>query len=292
MAGEAGTAGSKPAPPRRSWSAANSRQFIKAYDKSPVTSPPLSRTNSTSSVKSTQSEPAWKASGHEPRKGSESSTQSSASRKKRLKSWFFGDEEKERKALDKQVLTSRHAAAVKTKMMMDPAYREFQEKHKRPNVKTAGMNGSRSVHSLAAEQESRYPHSGPPAVHGGLNASQLERIESRDDPDDEDQWQQTRREWNEAKEHNMDNIPEMRSRLNSARASPWASPIQSREPSPNRTSGTRTPRATYAGRYHRNLEGRWTKKDTPPVIHRHNGGISHPDFSASSLAERLSALSY
>lgn len=207
-------------------------------------------------------------------------------------------EEKEKKAkeTDKIVLTSKHAAAVKTKMMMDPSYREFQDKHKKPAVKTAGITGhTPSAHSSAAVQEARHPHSGPPAVHGDLDLPMLGRIESHDETDeDEDPIERTRREWNAAIEHNMAEIPELRSRQHSARASPWASPMQSRDSSPNRLGarpGLGGKRNSYAGGYHRDANGRWTKKASPPgtmtpVHPPHHGGVN-ADLLAASLAQRL-----
>lgn len=204
-------------------------------------------------------------------------------------------EEKEKKKRENEriILGSRHAAAVKTRMAMDPAYREFQEKHRKPNVKTAGITGATSsVRGSAASQEARFPHSGPPAVHGSLDLPALGRIESHDETDsDEDPAERTRREWNTAAEHNMADIPEVRSRQASTRPSPWASPIHSRESSPNRYAARPSigsKRNSYAGGYHKDETGRWTRK-TPPALnysHPQHGGVD-ADLLAASLAERL-----
>lgn len=205
------------------------------------------------------------------------------------------DKEKKKKQTEKIVLGSRHAAAVKTKMMTDPKYREFQEKHRRPNVKTAGITGhTPSAHASPEAQELRHPHSGPPAVHGALDLPMLGRIESNDEADDEiDASEKVRLDWNKSHENSIVEIPEVRSRVNSARPSPWTSPTQSREPSPSRHS-TRpsigSKRSSYAGGYHKDITGRWTRKPTPMVPvhppHPHHGGVN-PDLLAASLAERL-----
>ncbi|KAK5942796.1 hypothetical protein PMZ80_005362 [Knufia obscura] len=327
MADSTTAASERPKAPRRSWSAANTRNFIRNYDKSPVTTPPktpptLSRNNSSSSIKSTQSEPPRQSQqrhhsepdlntgdfnelrNRKSSNASQASAQSTASHKKNsgFKSLFTRHKEKDpleemRKKNEKEriVLGSKHAAAVRTKMMTDPNYREFQQKHKKPQVKTAGIQtDNKSRHSLAAEQEMRYPHSGKPAVHAGLDIPMLSRIESHDDPDDEvDQFEARRREWNESKEHDMADIPEMRSR----QASPWASPMASRDPSPNRLTGARpafgSRRNSYAGGYHKDEKtGRWTRKTPPGMtpLGSHvtgNHGPINPEQLAASLAERL-----
>ncbi len=330
MAGQTTTAAERPKPPARSWSAANQRNFIKNYDKAPLTSPPktpptLSRNNSSSSIKSTQSEPTWQSKqshaansaldtgdfndlrSRKSSNASQASAQTTASHKKNssFKSLFSRHKEKDpleemRKKNEKErlVLGTKHAAAVKSKMLTDPSYREFQQKHKKPNVKTAGIQSDdKSRHSSAAAQQMRHPHSGPPAVHAGLDIPMLSRIESHDDPDDTpDPFEERRREWNDAKEHMVD-IPEVRSRQVSPRASPWASPMASREPSPNRLGGVRpvvgSKRNSWAGGYHKDEKtGRWTRKTPPgmtPLGSHVNGGYApiNPDTLAASLAERL-----
>ena len=336
MAGDKTTSSStKTQPAKGSWARTNSRQMLKNYDKSPLASPThspsASRNNSVTSLNSTTSEPSGPLrpqpsrhlsaphlySSDDDRRKSDTaqpSTKSTASHKSGgFKSFFRHKtpEEKERerqrneelmKETQRLIVRSRHEAAVKAKMMSDPAYREHLEKHNKPKVKTAGVEGSNFVHSLAAQQEMRYPHSGPPTLHGALDLPKLSKIESHDDDDELDDWQRTRKEWNEAKEHNlMDEIPEIRSRVASRHASPFGSPVASREPSPNRLGpnvvrpALGSKRNSWAGAtavYHKDPQsGRWRK--TPPgttpsmtsVLPQ--PGDMHPDLLAKSLAERL-----
>lgn len=280
---------------------------MKAYDKSPVHSPPISRNNSTTSigsVDSTQSEPTWDSYRRESNT-SQASANTTASHKKSGFKGLFGrqkdpaKEEKKRQQTERIVLGSKHAAAVKTKMMMDPEYKKFQEKHHKPQVKTAGITDhSKSAHSSAAAQEARHPHSGPPALHGALDLPSLDRIESHDEPDDEvDYFEAQRREWEEATDK-MAEIPEIRSRAASRRTSPigspWASPSASREPSPNRLGGAvvrpalGSKRNSWAGGYRKDeATGRWKK--TPPSMTPvlPDPSEMNPDLLARSLAERL-----
>lgn len=319
-------------PSRGSWASTNSRQILKNYDKSPIASPthtpPLSRNNSSSSVNSVQSEPAWHTErGRQPRPEAPRKTSHNPSperqkekKKGGMKTWLFGEKDgyekaKKKKENEKVVYGSKHAGAVKSRMMMDPEYRAFLEKHKKPNVKTANVSGDKeSVHSTAAQYEMRYPHSGPPAVHGALDLPALSKIESHDEADDQmDEYQARNKEWNEAPEHNLHEIPEIRSRGPSRMASPWASPAQSREPSPNRlpiTPGASVARPglggkrnswTGQGQYLRDAQGRWRKTppgNTPPTRSgtrtpnvaqaiMPQPGDMDPDMLAKSLAERL-----
>lgn len=324
----------KKPPSNKSWASTSSRQMLKNYDKSPIHSPtatpPLSRNNSSSSINSVQSEPAWHTErGRAPRpealrKTSHNSSPERKDSKKKggMKEWFFGEKDPQ-KALEKErkkkehariVLGSRHAAAVKTRMQMDPEYRAFMEKHAKPNVKTAGISGGASAHSTAAQYEMRHPHSGPPAVHGALDLPKLSKIESHDEADDEvDQFEEMRRGWNDAKEHNLHEIPEVRSRGPSRAASPWASPVQSRESSPNRLPitpganvrpalGSKRNSWAGAGQYHRDAQGRWRKTPpghtppmsgakTPTAYAAVQPGDMDPALLAKSLAERLNTRS-
>lgn len=186
---------------------------------------PVSRSNSISSIRS---EPAWNSRRHqsEPfvstttnyRKDSNASQLSVTSTASHKKSGFKGlfsrkdpaEKVKEKKQVERIVLGSKHAAAVKTKLMMDPQYRAL--KHDNPNaqVKSTGITEhAASSHLSALDQEMRHPHSGPPALHGSVNLPMLTRIESHDEPDDEiDPWEEQRRQWNNAKEHNLEFIRE------------------------------------------------------------------------------------
>lgn len=321
-------------PSRGSWATTNSKQMLRNYDRSPVTSPtstpPLSRSNSSSSVNSIQSEPAWPSNRHTstqydpPRKQSGGSTPHGQSDKKErkggLKTWLFGEKDGYEKAKKKKqdneriVLGSSHAAKVKARMATDPQYQEFLKKHQKPNVKTANIAGDNpSSYSTAAQHEMRYPHSGPPQVHT-LDLPALSKIESLDEADDTpDPFESRRREWTDAEEHNLRDIPEIRSRGPSR----IASPIHSRESSPNGrlTSGVAAATRpalgssrsswTGAGQYQRDATGRWRK--SPPsgrTPGTHSGartpttaqaimpqpGDMTPDLLAKSLAERLNTV--
>jgi hypothetical protein len=121
-----------------------------------------------------------------------------------LKSFFSAEgraERKERKRLeqerlDKVVLTSRHAATVKTRMMLE------QHNLKKGTAQTANVQGTiNSAHTTAAAQEARLPHSGPPALHSQhkdniRDMPLLTRIVSGDERDEEDErLQKGREEW-------------------------------------------------------------------------------------------------
>lgn len=289
------------APPQsaRRWSGAN--KAIKAYDHSPLTSPsrtpPLSRKGSSSSIKSTQSEPPWHSGQHSRTQSYDSNASAKTDDSlSSFTSWFKRDKKpKNKKDVDKIILTSKHAAAVKTKMMMDPEYKAFLEKHKKPGVKTANITGGtrHSAHSTAADQEARHPHSGPAhKSYKGLDMPALSKIESKDEPDAEDDIQRARREWHEAQEHNMADILEFRSPGGSAAGSRLHSPIASRDPSPNRRPQLKSGRNSYVGgRYTKNDTGAWVKKGTPPKRETVRSDAQfNPDLLAQSLAERLEAL--
>lgn len=88
---------------------------------------------------------------------------------KALFSGAGSDDRKEKKKpkqkeSDKIILTSKHAAAVKTKMAMEQRRRSLDS----ASGGTGIMNGNQDgPHLTAEEQERRFPHSGPPALHGG-----------------------------------------------------------------------------------------------------------------------------
>lgn len=143
-----------------------------------------SRKSSTTSVKTTPISPSHEGHG--------------------LKSFFSAEgraERKERKRLEqekleKTVLTSRHAATVKTRMMLE------QHNLKSGATKTAQVQGTvTSAHTTAAAQEARLPHSGPPALHATHKDNTrdlplLTRIVSGDERDEEDErLQRDREEW-------------------------------------------------------------------------------------------------
>jgi hypothetical protein len=119
---------------------------------------------------------------------------------------------KKQKEVEKIVLTSRHAAAVKTRLAVDPT---FQEQRRRSSassdhIKQAPPPPVSGPHLTAEQQEFRFPHSGPPSIHHtakghfhrkGRSGEEVEadmpeltRIVSGDDRDDEDDRAQRDRE--------------------------------------------------------------------------------------------------
>lgn len=107
-----------------------------------------------------------------------------------------GDKPKEKKDMDKIVLTSRHTAAVKTKLALDPKYRQAVHKDTQPAPRMVGTQNS--IHLSAETQEMRHPHSGSPAVFAmtdKLDMPVLTRIISGDEADEQDEWERMRAEW-------------------------------------------------------------------------------------------------
>lgn len=101
-----------------------------------------------------------------------------------------------KKDLDQIVLTSRHAAAVRTKLALDPKYKKAG--HKAPQPVVTGTQNS--THLTAQEQEIRRPHSGPPSLRQVLKSDKsdmpfLTRIISGDEADEPDEWERLREEW-------------------------------------------------------------------------------------------------
>jgi hypothetical protein len=113
------------------------------------------------------------------------STEGRAERKERKK--------KEQERIDKIVITSRHTATIKTRMLLE------QHNLKPSSAPVAHVQGTvTSAHTTAAEQEARLPHSGPPALHGQQTGKRampmLTRIDSNDGRDEEDD--RVRPSWN------------------------------------------------------------------------------------------------
>ena len=110
-------------------------------------------------------------------------------------------ERKEKKRLEQEkiskvVLTSKHAAAVKTRMLLE------QRNRKPSTTNTANVTGTiNSAHMTAAQQEARLPHSGPPSKHTMHKDHErdmplLTRITSCDENDEEEeQLVQHRNDW-------------------------------------------------------------------------------------------------
>ena len=85
------------------------------------------------------------------------------------KALFNADDRKEKKKqkqknVEKLVLTSRHAAAVKTRMAVDPNFAESRRRSSSGSEQSMQPVQQSSQHMTAAQQEMRFPHSGPPAL--------------------------------------------------------------------------------------------------------------------------------
>lgn len=181
------------------------------------TSPAMSRSNSVSSTVSQtshKSEPAWFSAYNgvdttSSRKSSAVSTKTtpvspSEEAGRGLKSFFSAEgraERKERKRLEQKklettILTSRHTAAVKTRMLLEQ-HNMKSTTHNPPRV----QGTTSSAHITAAAQEARLPHSGPPALQAShkdhnRDLPMLTRIISGDEHDEEDErLQRNRDDW-------------------------------------------------------------------------------------------------
>jgi len=102
-----------------------------------------------------------------------------------------------KKDLDQIVLTSRHAAAVRTKLALDPKLKKATHKDQQQPVVTGTQS---STHLTAQEQEIRRPHSGPPSLKHApkkekVDMPMLTRIISGDEADEPDDWERLREEW-------------------------------------------------------------------------------------------------
>lgn len=109
-----------------------------------------------------------------------------------------GDKQKKdkKKDLDQIVLTSRHAAAVRTKLALDPKLKKATPKDQQPVM----VGTQSSAHLTAQEQEIRRPHSGPPSLKHApkkekVDMPMLTRIISGDEADEPDDWEKLRQEW-------------------------------------------------------------------------------------------------
>lgn len=105
-----------------------------------------------------------------------------------------------KKDLEQIVLTSRHAAAVRTKLALDPKLKKTAHKE-RQSVVTSTPS---SAHLTAQEQEVRRPHSGPPSLRHVVKSDKadmpfLTRIISGDEADEPDDWERLREEWRSRK---------------------------------------------------------------------------------------------
>lgn len=153
----------------------------------PTTSNNTPVVSRSSSVASNRSEPSWFSSSNgvdtSKKQGPEEGTLSPRNPSVKLtqkpgttstsgwKALFFGgsedkEEKKKRKQkeVDKIVLTSKHAASVKTKLAMEQRRRSVDSAGGGTGIMVGTQN---SMHLTPGEQERRFPHSGPPAIHGG-----------------------------------------------------------------------------------------------------------------------------
>lgn len=172
----------------------------------------LPRRSSASSITSHKSEPGWLSSmnGIDRSRArsvvsqtSHTSTKSSSSGFSKLfgKSKTNDKQSKDKKKdVDQIVLTSRHAAAVRTKLALDPKVKKAVQKNPQPVV----TGTQTSAHMTAQEQEIRRPHSGPPSLKHvpkkeTVDMPMLTRIISGDEADEPDDWDRLREEWRASK---------------------------------------------------------------------------------------------
>lgn len=242
-----------------------SRSAYNSPISSPLASPAGSRRGSVSSIGSAYTDP-----GHD--RSRQFSTASSADSAASTKSGFrslFGKKEKkpkEKKDVQKIVLTSKHAAAVKTKMMMDAHNNPGGPNQlRKKDVKTANVVGTiHTGHMTAAQQEARHPHSGPPALHPSDEMPVLTRIISADEPDEEDEYEKNERqrlEYALSKEPTVARVAEHISD-ESAEVSPDEGGHQHGEHSNRPVMSPRPSAATrnsFGGRFHRDEKGMWRR---------------------------------
>lgn len=196
----------------------------------PTTPTSLSRNGSTASNSSRKSEPGWLTSmnGIDRSRANSTASQTSHTSSKSTSSGlgkFFGGKDKgekekkkkeKQKAIDQVVLTSRHTAAVKSKLALDPQYQKAMRKGPQPQPPLV-VGTQNSAHLTAQQQEMRRPHSGSPALTKGRvvkvssdDMPALTRIISGDEADEQDEWEQLREEWRARKipDPEMVQVPE------------------------------------------------------------------------------------
>lgn len=164
-----------------------------------ATTPSVSRKSSTTSLSSQKSEPGWLAAmnGVDRSRAESVPTKSSAGLSK-----FFGKNKtkSDKKDSDQIVLTSKHTAAVKSKLALDPRYKNVRKDSSPAVPHVAGPQTG--VHMTAQQQEMRHPHSGPPALYAPTDKSDmpmLSRIISGDEADEPDEWERMRDDWRQRK---------------------------------------------------------------------------------------------
>jgi hypothetical protein len=183
---------------------------VGAPQSAPV-SPALSRSSSVSSITSHKSAPHSTPVSAAGKLGDRSRSVAapvgaSDGKEHGLKHFFSAQgraERKEKKRLEDEklsrvVLTSKHAATVKTMLLLE----QRNGQRSKSVGHTAGVVGTtQSAHLTAEQQEERLPHSGPPALHTAHKVKErdmplLTRIISMDEQDDEEEGlRQHRDDW-------------------------------------------------------------------------------------------------
>ena len=194
------------AAPRRN---THDNSYFPAYDQARGS---LSRNNSDSSITSHKSLTARRGSYASGRISPKAIDQPKSDNMSGWKALFGGKDQgskdKKKKDTEKLVITSRHAAAVKTRLQTDPKFANERRKSSDGSIKSVEFQQPRpSAHITAQEQEMRFPHSGAPALLGSHRAGkdlrsghkdadmpELTRIQSGDENDEEDERRRKDRE--------------------------------------------------------------------------------------------------
>ncbi|RMZ78876.1 hypothetical protein DV738_g3565, partial [Chaetothyriales sp. CBS 135597] len=172
-----------------------------------------------------------------------------------------------------KILVSRHASAVREKLNAG-------------HVRPAPLS---PAHMSAAQQEMRYPHSGPPAIHGGhkekvrkheADMPALARIVSGDEVDDEeesmkqrmDAWQRTTRsdEWSRkfSEGRSLSDDDTLTDSIDGAALQDARGPSTTTDVTLEREKFQpkhHAPKNAYVG-YKRDRNGVWTKERSGPYI--------------------------
>jgi hypothetical protein len=102
-----------------------------------------------------------------------------------LKGLFGRKKSKDATPKPKQVITSKHAGAIRNILKADPrshpSRRHSTGSSALEKAKTEGLVRSLG-HISAKEQEERHPHSGPPVLHGAALTTIISRVE--EDPEE------------------------------------------------------------------------------------------------------------
>ncbi|ETI29583.1 hypothetical protein G647_02036 [Cladophialophora carrionii CBS 160.54] len=173
-------------------------------DQSRTSQPTLSRSSSNASGTSRKSEPGWlTAMNGVDRSRAGSAPENSSGKSPSGFSKLFG-KKKEKKDTEHNIITSKHAAAVKTKLALDPKFKDVRRGSAPAYVSSATQN---NLLISAGAQEMRHPHSGPPALYSlkeKAGLPMLTRIISGDEADELDEWEKMRDEWKQRKIPTLD----------------------------------------------------------------------------------------